>query len=83
MPGFYLLTIFNYFIVVPASGELLCTCGIRINKFLTQLDFTSVGVYLVQINNNVKFYSSQKCWYMPLVAEGNTLLYKFYFIIFR
>ena len=22
MPGFYLLTIFNYFIVAPASGEL-------------------------------------------------------------
>ena len=25
MPGFYLLTIFSYFMEVPASGELLCT----------------------------------------------------------
>ena len=25
MPGFYLLTILNYFIVIPASGELPCT----------------------------------------------------------
>ena len=46
MPGFYLLTIFNYFIVVPASGELpftyswnlqlkhqSVTCWVKYNKW--------------------------------------------------
>ena len=55
MPGFYLLTILNYFIVVPASGELPCTYSGKLKlkhqtvtlrvKFTGNIWFPDVGLH--------------------------------------
>ena len=66
MPGFYILTIFNYFIVVPASGELPFTCS-WILKFKHQsVTFLGENIQPVTFGfrtwNSIRSYGRVEAW---------------------